>query len=588
MQQEMNLLTARPHYIIILFLFLFVFTLCLTYYYLPAEIHAGKYFINNNQHSYAFLHNKRIMQIINNQNNQENPKILIATAAQPNVADNKPNNNERFAATWARIFAQNNAECSARLGNGLISRWLTASHSFCSSPGQSSLVCYSLHIAEMPPKTPPHSFCIAKHAALQFQEFSPASAPKYRADYFLGEANELFRYNKGAFLGNCREETGPQKLSLLSADHMRDLIDGFEGVTAENSDKMKNFNEISSGNYQNHSLLVVVREGLEYANLYHTLTDFYNTFLAISAFNLPPNQIQLLLSDNHKPGPFDSVWKKLFSSHFDVLRPSVLAKSRAKLAWRDVVFVPAGYSSPLYVNLHSEDSCHAQVDSFAKFSQFVQQQFGLNYESFTRGSKVPGSEQGIGPGFPIIQSFSTYNHSAEAENSLSSERILHLVFVSRRPYTKFVDHRKISRRIFNEDKLLSFIPALRPAPGSSQYNIRADLIDFALLSFEEQLRLLLSTDILIGAHGAALSHAVFLSSAAYLLELHPQLQDWRCFEHIAEWSGSGYEAWRNNDPAKERSDEAGSGMEVNQQQFEEITRRILGKITSKLNQHNQK
>lgn len=52
-------------------------------------------------------------------------------------------------------------------------------------------------------------------------------------------------------------------------------------------------------------------------------------------------------------------------------------------------------------------------------------------------------------------------------------------------------------------------------------NIELRIVDFATLPFEEQIRVVANTDVLIGVHGNGLSHALFLPEKATLIELFP-------------------------------------------------------------------
>ena len=51
--------------------------------------------------------------------------------------------------------------------------------------------------------------------------------------------------------------------------------------------------------------------------------------------------------------------------------------------------------------------------------------------------------------------------------------------------------------------------------------IESRVVDLGTLSFGEQLKLLRSTNVLVGAHGAGLMHVIFLADEAVLLEIHP-------------------------------------------------------------------
>lgn len=77
---------------------------------------------------------------------------------------------------------------------------------------------------------------------------------------------------------------------------------------------------------------------------------------------------------------------------------------------------------------------------------------------------------------------------------------------------------KLERRLITQ---LSSIPG-----------VLINTVDFAKISFEEQVRLIGNTDILIGVHGNGLSHTLFLPNHASVIEIFPQnslLLDYRLF-----------------------------------------------------------
>jgi hypothetical protein len=53
------------------------------------------------------------------------------------------------------------------------------------------------------------------------------------------------------------------------------------------------------------------------------------------------------------------------------------------------------------------------------------------------------------------------------------------------------------------------------------------------LSFEDQLKLLRNTNILIGIHGAGLMYIMFAAEEAILIEIHPSYRQDRHFRHAA-------------------------------------------------------
>ena len=165
--------------------------------------------------------------------------------------------------------------------------------------------------------------------------------------------------------------------------------------------------------------------------------------------------------------------------------------------------------------------------------------------------------------------------------------MLHVVLISRRPYrTATVDHSHINRRILNEPALVEGLLTI-PSSFHPQHfsHLHLSFVDFARIPIALQLQLVSTADLLIGMHGAALSHAMFLPTKGALLELQPQAQNWRIFQHMQQWAhrqglgagkgekevggrgldahhGSNYGEWRNQVPGRERRDDVGDGVEV--------------------------
>ena len=72
-----------------------------------------------------------------------------------------------------------------------------------------------------------------------------------------------------------------------------------------------------------------------------------------------------------------------------------------------------------------------------------------------------------------------------------------------------------------------------------------------------QLQFISDTDILIGMHGAGLTHTLFLPPRAGLIELYPKYwsKSNRHFHDMAYWGRNlYYSAWSNTDPKRELAD----------------------------------
>lgn len=97
--------------------------------------------------------------------------------------------------------------------------------------------------------------------------------------------------------------------------------------------------------------------------------------------------------------------------------------------------------------------------------------------------------------------------------------------------------RKKNRKFMSLDRL---IPILKERYPQSTIHV----VDFADISIEEQLLLVQSTDILMGHHGAAMTHTIFLSPESTVVEILPRYFDQHGFRATAALRGAQYIAGR--------------------------------------------
>ena len=71
-------------------------------------------------------------------------------------------------------------------------------------------------------------------------------------------------------------------------------------------------------------------------------------------------------------------------------------------------------------------------------------------------------------------------------------------------------------------------------------DVEINLVNFASLSFAEQLQTVRRTDVLAGVHGAGLTHAIFLPSASAVVEIMPYGFNHKGFRNLAKELGHGY------------------------------------------------
>ena len=252
--------------------------------------------------------------------------------------------------------------------------------------------------------------------------------------------------------------------------------------------------------------IAVVR--YEYANLYHTMTDFYNAFLVMEFFNKTQAETNILLIDGHPKSNLDDTWQTLFNS------TKRIGNLPERTRFTDLVWNIVGYESAM------NDHYMMQLPLVEEFRHF----FLSTYD-------VPHDANGI----------RNDGHSLNCDS-------LSVLFIWRRDYVAHPRNPSgfIQRKVQNEQELVTKL-----RKKFTKYTIRGVQID--LFDMKQQLEFIGSTDILIGMHGAGLTHSMFLPKHAGIIELIPNY--WSAanmhFEAIATWRNLYFDRWTNEDPRNE-------------------------------------
>lgn len=251
----------------------------------------------------------------------------------------------------------------------------------------------------------------------------------------------------------------------------------------------------------------------------------------MTALGLSAEKVHVLLVDAHPQGGLDEVWSSLFNGFMRIGNRSVLAEA---LLARELVWVPAGYNSPL-LEFHRD-----RVPLLADWRRFFLSRHGIAHDD--------------GPERP------------ECAN-------LTVLFVWRRDYLAHPRNPtgRVNRKIANEADLVA--TARRELLPTA--HVRGEQLD--ALPMREQLLLVRDTDVLVGMHGAGLSHTLFLPRRAALIEFYPTYwsPDNAHFRKMAEWRGLHYARWVNQDQHLENNRESST---IPSEVFLALLRNVLTKM----------
>eukprot|EP00455_Lapot_gusevi_P050799 TRINITY_DN7456_c0_g1_i4.p1 TRINITY_DN7456_c0_g1~~TRINITY_DN7456_c0_g1_i4.p1 ORF type:complete len:310 (+),score=14.72 TRINITY_DN7456_c0_g1_i4:137-931(+) len=249
---------------------------------------------------------------------------------------------------------------------------------------------------------------------------------------------------------------------------------------------------------------------------------------------LSPQDVSIILLDAHPPGPYDIIFNTAFSKRAPMRRAKDLGLSQKRIRFEKAVFVPPGYSSKMFSELMVPSSCPVKSQLFAAFGNFVLQSFGISFKP--------------------------------------KENKIRILFVSRKPYNKHsVEHHTINRQIGNEAELME---VLKKMPL-----VEATLIEFASLSYAEQLKTVAEHDIMIGMHGAGMTHLLWLPPWAGVVELwNAPSPGWRCYEHMSQWSGFDYINWTNQHPQNHVVTARGDVTTIDVKEFTDLVNSLTERI----------
>lgn len=237
-------------------------------------------------------------------------------------------------------------------------------------------------------------------------------------------------------------------------------------------------------------------------NPYHCSEDWVFAYLVWAILKLQPSTTRVMFMDLMLPGPYNEFWNSVMTDGklmppFHQWRDSKIAEGKKTICLRHAIFNPPGSGSPVTKDKSFDSKCRDNA---------VVQAFGA-YTLLKMGVVVPVRL----PKQPLAATF-----------------------ISRKDY-KFNTNMNMQRKIDNEAEVAN---AVQAALGSA---VVVSRVDFAEKSWKEQLETDVSTDILIGVHGAGMTQLLFLPKHAAVIEMFtPGTSANHHYHNLANWAGKLY------------------------------------------------
>ena len=218
----------------------------------------------------------------------------------------------------------------------------------------------------------------------------------------------------------------------------------------------------------------------EYANLFHTMLDWYNVFDIMHTMGA--KTINVVFLDGHPAGALDSPWSILFGG-----RVRYVKELDPNVCYRNFHVYSGGHISPLW----RRDQYAPQACRLSTFEPFLV-------------------------------------HTLEKYNLYRTEMVPEkVVIIDRQPYVAHPRNPtgKLDRIITNLDEWAVLL---------RQHHWDVELVRLDGTPFRSQLEKIRQARVLIGMHGAGLTHLIFLHNAAAIIEVTPS-PHLKMFENLAKW-----------------------------------------------------
>ncbi|KAI3389910.1 hypothetical protein SNEBB_004964 [Seison nebaliae] len=227
-------------------------------------------------------------------------------------------------------------------------------------------------------------------------------------------------------------------------------------------------------------------------NMFHQFCDFVNLYASLHLWNIWSKNVRYILWDTSNRDYatfFGSVWTAFSSYPLEYLREFDEKRICIENAYFPLLSrMPSG----LYYNMPLVDKCY-HSSMIRSFSDFI-----LHHFHITRTIR---------------------------------ETKIRVTIINRE--TEF-------RRILNVDEIVEELNKY-----SSKLNVVVVTFNSSV-NFQKQLQIIKNTDLLVGIHGAGLTHIFFLPKWAGVFELY-DCEDSDCYKNIARISGIYYQSWKKKD-----------------------------------------
>eukprot|EP00802_Teleaulax_amphioxeia_P006779 Tamp_06784.p1 GENE.Tamp_06784~~Tamp_06784.p1 ORF type:complete len:683 (-),score=140.00 Tamp_06784:274-2322(-) len=430
--------------------------------------------------------------------------------------------------------------CDEDFGNALISRWRGTKDTWCTPNGEakrnvegekgraggSSLTCYFVKQSEHGGDG--DNLCVLENMAIDLAAFSDEPVTqKVMQDYKSSSHSDeaYIHFHKGTVQAQCTMDSAKyteKKFPGWNADWL------WTGLDHSPNDHER----LACDMWEDTPTLVVQRD--TFANMYHDTEDFVNAYLALAILELPLNGVQVFLTDLYPWGPFELIWRQTFG----FVNPALTAwdikekYGKKRVCFKKFIVGIYGPASPFCI-MATDTQC-VNSPLMRSYADFVVR--GMELQRYT---------------YPVVKTPSNVvviNWMARRSSVKWPERSFCDNHYFKCNLFEHLKSRSLSRVVTNDKDVVAALRKLaeeKKVDGKSLFFMDAD---YNVLPFEMQMRYNLMTDVMIGPHGAGMTHQMFLPDRARVIELFVDGSSAnRHFHNMARWRGRSGDMYQGVD-----------------------------------------
>ncbi len=441
--------------------------------------------------------------------------------------------------------AQGGGSCSKDFGNALIRRWRDTRKPNCkSSTSENSGSLHSNIDCFLVSQTRHHgngdNICLLENVAVDLKifgndQFTTPVIEEYVHTRHMKQPYPPFPH--GFVKADCTPDVSVWNAKFMPGWNADLTVKAFQQLDEEEAKHGKDLCSV----WIDHPVLFQQRD--TFANFFHDSEDFVNVFLAFSVLQWKPKDVQVMLTDLYPEGPFWDMWSRVFSHGHNALTAwdikQQYGKTSGHVCFKQLAVGIYGPAAP--TTIASWDTpCYATA-LVRSYSDYVIR--SLNLQSLTHYAQ-PNPSKIITVTYMSRRATKQWPERKYC-NDTNSFFLCH--------YWENFGQRSLGRMVRNDAEVVKALKGLENEGFGNGVIVKVQDVDYNVLTFEEQIKIDLQTDIMVGPHGAGLMHNIFMRDRARLIELFVDGSAAnRHFHNLASWYGRSYTGETINNPINTR------------------------------------